>query len=379
MTTQTKRDYYDVLGLSRSATGDEIKKAYRKLAMKYHPDRNPNDPEAENKFKEATEAYEVLSNDQKRAMYDQYGHAGLGGSSFDPFAGAGFGGTDPFSTIFDAFFGQGARGGAGRATARQGADLRYDLTITFEEAVFGTQKEIQYRRLETCGTCGGVGAEPGTDPVRCPKCNGSGEMRIRAFLNMVTVTTCDQCDGRGTIIPMPCKECRGEGRVRNSVSRSLTVPAGVDDGMRIRVGAGGDVGPRNGPAGDLYVSLHVQPHELFVREGDRILLELPINVAQAALGTELEVPTLDGSEKLVIPAGTQDGAIFTLRGKGVQQVDAMGRSGRRGDQVVVARVRIPSKLTDEQRELFRKLGESMGADQLGHKESSIWSKIFGRS
>ena len=376
MTTQTKRDYYEVLGIGRSATADEIKKAYRRLAMQYHPDRNPGDAEAENKFKEATEAYEVLSNDKKRSMYDQFGHAGVGGTGFDPFAG--FGGADPISSIFDAFFGQGVRG-ATRSTARQGSDLRYDLQIKFEEAIFGTEKELEYRRLESCEPCGGVGAEPGTEPVRCTKCGGSGEMRIRAFLNMVTVTTCDQCNGRGQIIAIPCKTCRGEGRVRNAVKRALTVPAGVDDGMRIRVSAGGDVGPQNGPAGDLYVNLHVQPHDFFVRDTDQIKLELPINVAQAALGTEITVPTLDGEEKITIPAGTQDGATFTLRHKGVPHLDPAGRSnGRRGDQVVITRVRIPSKLTDEQRELFTKLGESMGVEQLGQKESSIWSKIFGR-
>ncbi len=378
MATQTKRDYYDVLGLSRGVGADEIKKAYRKLAMQHHPDRNPGDVEAENKFKEATEAYEVLSNDQKRTMYDQYGHAGMGGAGFDPFAG--FGGADPFSSIFDAFFGQGARsGGGGRSGVRQGADLRYDLNITFEEAIFGTEKEIEYRHLESCTVCGGNGAEPGTEPTRCTKCSGSGEMRVRAFLNMVTVTTCDQCNGRGSIIPIPCKECRGEGRVRESIKRTLTVPAGVDDGMRIRISGGGDGGPRGGVPGDLYVSLKVKPHEFFVRDGNQILLELPINVAQAALGTQLNVPTIDGDDPLTIPPGTQDGAIFTLRGKGVKHIDSSGRTnGRRGDQVVVVKVRVPTKLTAEQQELFEKLSATMGAEQVGQKEGGFWSKIFGR-
>ncbi|HEY1016270.1 MAG TPA: molecular chaperone DnaJ [Herpetosiphonaceae bacterium] len=377
MPTQTKRDYYEVLGVSKGASAEELKKAYRKLALQYHPDRNPGSTEAEDKFKEVNEAYEVLSNDQKRAMYDRLGHAGVsGGGGFDPFAG--FNGADPFSSIFDAFFGQGARGG-GRSAMRQGADLRYDLTISFEEAIFGTEKEIEYRHLENCAPCNGSGAEPGTEPTRCPKCSGSGEMRVRAFLNMVTVTTCDQCDGRGTIISIPCKECRGEGRVRQSVKRALTVPAGVDDGMRIRISGGGDAGPRGGIAGDLYVSLNVKPHEYFVRDGDQILLELPINVAQAALGAELKVPTLDGDEALSIPAGTQDSTTFTLRGKGVRHLDSSGRSnGRRGDQVVVVKVRIPAKLTDEQRDLFIRLNETMGAADLNQKDSSIWSKIFGR-
>ena len=378
MATQTKRDYYEVLGVAKGAGADEIKKAYRKLAMQFHPDRNPGDAEAENKFKEATEAYEVLSNDQKRQMYDQFGHAGANGSGFDPFAG--FGGGDPFSSIFDAFFGQNARGGGGGRTAvRQGADLRYDLTISFEEAIFGTEKEIEYRHLENCATCGGNGAEPGTEPTRCPKCQGSGEMRVRAFLNMVTVTTCDQCNGRGVIVPIPCKECRGEGRVRESIKRTLTIPAGVDEGMRIRVNGAGDGGPRGGVPGDLYVSLHVKPHEFFIRDGDRIVLELPINVAQAALGAEIQVPTIDGEEPLSLQPGTQDGATLTLRGKGVKHLDSAGRtSGRRGDQVVVVKVKIPTKLTDDQRELFEKLAATMGAEQMNQKEGGFWSKIFGR-
>lgn len=378
MATQTKRDYYEVLDVAKGASGDEIKKSYRKLAMQFHPDRNPGDAEAENKFKEATEAYEVLSNDQKRQMYDQFGHAGANGSGFDPFAG--FGGGDPFSSIFDAFFGQNARGGGGGRTAvRQGADLRYDLTINFEEAIFGTEKEIEYRHLENCATCGGNGAEPGTEPTRCPKCQGSGEMRVRAFLNMVTVTTCDQCNGRGVIVPIPCKECRGEGRVRESIKRTLTIPAGVDEGMRIRVNGAGDGGPRGGVPGDLYVSLHVKPHEFFIRDGDRIVLELPINVAQAALGAEIQVPTIDGEEPLSLQPGTQDGATLTLRGKGVKHLDSAGRtSGRRGDQVVVVKVKIPTKLTDDQRELFEKLAATMGAEQMNQKEGGFWSKIFGR-
>ena len=373
----TKRDYYEVLGVGKSANAEEIKKAYRKLAMQHHPDRNPGDHEAENKFKEATEAYEVLSNEQKRSMYDQFGHAGANGGGFDPFAG--FGGGDPFSTIFETIFGQGVRGSAGRSTVRQGADLRYDLQISFEEAVFGTEKEIEYRHLETCKTCSGNGAEPGTEPTKCPKCNGSGEMRVRTFLNMVTVTTCDQCNGRGKIIPIPCKTCRGEGRTRESVKRKLTVPAGVDEGMRIRVGGAGDAGPFNGPPGDLYVSLHVQPHEMFVRDGDNIVLQLPINVVQATLGATLQIPTLEGDEPLELPAGTQDGTVFTFRNKGVKQLDSMGRNatGRRGDQVIVVKLKVPTKLTDEQRELFAKLGETMGMDHIEQKERGFWSKIFG--
>ncbi|HMP39805.1 MAG TPA: J domain-containing protein, partial [Roseiflexaceae bacterium] len=283
----TKRDYYDVLGVQRTASQDEVKKAFRRLARQYHPDVN-REPEAETKFKEINEAYEVLSDPDKRAMYDRFGHSGpAGGPGYDP-----FGGGDPFGSIFEAFF-----GGQTRGTQRgpqRGADLRYVLPITFEEAIFGVEKEIEFRRLETCGECHGSGAEPGSDPVRCPKCGGLGEIRQRApIFNMVTVTTCDQCRGEGTVIAIPCRECRGEGRVRLARKLTVKIPPGVDGASQIRITGEGEAGPRGGPHGNLYVALDVQPHPYFVREGNDILVELQLNVAQAALGAEIEVPTVD--------------------------------------------------------------------------------------
>jgi molecular chaperone DnaJ len=356
MAASAKRDYYEVLGVGRSASADEIKKAFRKLARQYHPDVNK-EPGAETKFKEIGEAYEVLSDEQKRAMYDRFGHNAPGGAGFDPFAG-GVGG-DAFSTIFDAFFGGAAGGGRTRSGPQRGADLRYNLPLTFEEAIFGTEKEIEFRRLEVCNPCRGSGAEPGTDPVRCPKCNGTGEVRQRAPLfNMVTVTTCDQCRGEGVVIAIPCRECRGEGRVRQGRKLSVKVPAGVDGNSQIRISGEGEAGPRGGPHGNLYVTLDVQPHEYFVRDGNNVLLELRLNVAQAALGTELEVPTVDGSATLKVPPGTQTGATFTIRNKGVPYL----RQNGRGDQVVVARVVVPERLSDHQRRLFQELGQSFDGE-----------------
>ena len=355
MTTGAKRDYYEVLGVSRGAGQDEIKKAFRRLARQYHPDVNK-EPDAEAKIKEINEAYEVLSDDQKRAVYDRFGHngPGMGGGAYDPFDGA-----DPFATIFDAFFGGQAGGPRGQRGPQRGADLRYTLRLKFEEAVFGVEKEIEYRRLEGCPSCKGSGAEPGTDPVRCPKCQGSGEVRQRAPLfNMVTVTTCDQCGGAGYVIPIPCRECRGDGRVRQTRKLTVKVPAGVDGSQQIRISGEGEAGPRGGPHGNLYVTLDVQPHEYFVRDGNNVLLELRLNVAQAALGTELEVPTVDGSTTLKVPPGTQTGATFTIRNKGVPYL----RQNGRGDQVVVARVVVPERLSDHQRRLFQELGQSFDGE-----------------
>lgn len=368
MASSTKRDYYEVLGVGRTAGQDDIKKAFRRLARQYHPDVNK-ETGAEAKFKELNEAYEVLSDEQKRAMYDRFGHnmPNSGGAGFDPFAGG-----DAFSTIFDAFFGGTAGGRASRGPQR-GADLRYNLPISFEEAVFGTEKEIEFRRLETCVVCHGNGAEPGTDPVRCPKCNGLGEVRQRAPLfNMVTVTTCDQCHGEGVVIAIPCRECRGEGRVRQPRKLTVKVPGGVDSNSQIRITGEGEVGPRGGPHGNLYVTLDVQPHDVFVRDGNDILMELPLNVAQAALGDEVEVPTVDGSERLKIPAGTQTQQTFRLRGKGVPFL----RQNGRGDQVVVARVVVPNKLTDQQRKLFQELAQTFdGSPPSG--DEGLFGKIKG--
>ncbi|MEI7768490.1 MAG: molecular chaperone DnaJ [Chloroflexales bacterium] len=370
MTTGAKRDYYEVLGVSRGASQDEIKKAFRRLARQYHPDVNKDDS-AEAKFKEINEAYEVLSDEQKRAMYDRFGHSTPGGGSagYDP-----FGGGDAFSTIFDAFFG-GAGGGGGQRTQRgpqRGADLRYNLRLTFEEAVFGCEKEIEFRRLEGCPSCKGSGAEPGTDPVRCPKCGGSGEVRQRAPLfNMVTVTTCDSCGGSGSVIPLPCRECRGEGRVRQGHRITVKVPAGVDSNQQIRMSGEGEAGPRGGPFGNLYVALDVQQHPLFLRDGNDVILELKLNVAQATLGEDLEVPTIDGSERLRIPPGTQTGQTFKLRGKGVPFLRQSGR----GDQIIVSRVMVPAKLTDHQRKLFQDLARTFGPEDQSDRDEGFLGRI----
>ncbi len=353
-----KRDYYEVLEIGRSASPEEIKRAYRKLARQYHPDVNK-EAEAETKFKEINEANDVLSDADKRAAYDRFGHNMPGaGAGYDPFGGAGGMGGDPFGTIFETFFG-GVGGTRASRGPQRGADLRYTLPISFEEAVFGVEKEIEFRRLETCVTCGGNGAEPGTEPTKCPKCNGLGEVRQRAPLfNMVTVATCDQCGGEGTVVSIPCRECRGEGRQRQNRKLTVKIPGGVDGSSQIRITGEGEAGPRGGPHGNLYVVLDVQPHDYFLRDGNEIMLELPLNIAQVALGAEIEVPTIDGSEKLKVPAGTQNGTTFKLRNKGVPYLRGSGR----GDQIVVARVVVPTKLTEQQRQLFQQLEQSFNGE-----------------
>jgi len=365
-----KRDYYEVLGIGRNASQSEIKRAYRRLARQYHPDVNPGDKEAEERFKEVNEAYEVLSDADKRARYDRFGHAGLQGGGFGDFTG--FGGFGPFSgidEIFESFFGA-ARPRTARRAPRRGTDLRYDLTITFEEAIFGCEKELEIPRHETCPHCRGSGAEPGTTPTRCPQCNGTGEVRrvqqsiLGSFVN---VTTCPRCRGEGEIVTTPCSECRGQKRVR--VTRRLTVkiPPGVDDGTQIRLAGEGEAGIYGGPAGNLYVVLHVQPHPYFRRQDNDIIIELAINVAQAALGDKIKVPTLDGEEELVIPAGTQTGKVFRLRGKGVPYLRRNGR----GDQLVIVRVAVPTKLTPEQKKLFKELSKTLGQEVIPQEEKGL--------
>jgi molecular chaperone DnaJ len=369
-----KRDYYEVLGVPRDADDNVIKSAYRKLARQYHPDVNKASDAGE-KFKEINEAYEVLSNTEKRQVYDRYGHAAAQGG----FGGAGgpdFSGFGDISDIFDQFFGgfTGARGGARRGPA-QGSDLRYDLEITFEQAVFGTEKEIEVPRLETCPQCKGSGAEPGTSPVRCPQCNGTGEVRraqqtiLGQFVN---VSPCPRCNGEGEIVTSPCTVCHGQKRVRVSRKLSVSIPAGVDDGMRIRLAGEGEPGERGGPSGSLYVFLRVKPHKLFRRDDQNILLDLPVNIVQASLGAEVEVPTLEGTTKLTIPAGTQHGATFRLKGKGVPVL----RSNRRGDQLITARVVVPEKLNDKQRQLLQELGKSLGIETLGKDNRSFVEKFL---
>lgn len=368
----SKRDYYEVLGVPRDADENTIKSAYRKLARQYHPDVNKSEG-AEERFKEINEAYEVLSDANKRAAYDRFGHAGAQGG-FGP-GGAGFGGFGGFSDIFEEFFGgfAGPRG-APRGPTR-GNDLRYDLEITFEEAVFGVEKEIEVPRMETCPVCQGTGAEPGTKPIRCPQCNGTGEVRRaqQTILGQfVSVTTCPRCNGEGEIVTTPCSNCHGQKRVRVTRKLVVNIPAGVDDGMRIRLAGEGEPGERGGPPGSLFVLLTVKPHPLFQRQENDIVLELPVNIVQATLGAELNVPTLDGPMKLNIPAGTQHGAVFRLRGKGVPIL----RSNRRGDQLMVVRVVVPDRLNDKQRKLLKELGESLGLESLGKDNRSLFEKFL---
>ncbi|MGQ9840635.1 MAG: molecular chaperone DnaJ [Anaerolineae bacterium] len=372
----SKRDYYEVLGVPRDADENAIKSAYRKLARQYHPDVNKSE-DAEERFKEINEAYEVLSDPDKRAAYDRFGHAATQGGfgAGGPGAGfGGFGGFGGFSDIFEEFFG----GFTGTRTATRGpargADLRYDLDITFEEAVFGAEKEIEVPRLETCPQCQGSGAEPGTKPIRCPQCNGTGEVRRaqQTILGQfVTVTTCPRCNGEREIVTTPCSYCRGQKRVRVTRKLVVNIPAGVDDGMRIRLAGEGEPGERGGPPGSLFVVLHVQPHPFFQRQENDILLEFPINIVQAALGAEVEVPTLDGPARLSIPAGTQHGTVFKLRGKGVPIL----RSNRRGDQLVIVRVVVPEKLNDKQRRLLKELGETLGLESLGKDNRTLFEKF----
>jgi molecular chaperone DnaJ len=359
-----KRDYYEILGVSRSASQGEIKSAFRNLARQYHPDVN-DQPDAEEKFKEINEAYGVLSDDQKRAAYDRFGHRGVKGANG---GGMGFDPTDfpDFADIFGEMFGFGGFGGqrrSRRSAPRRGADLQYQVNLEFEEAVFGTEKEIQVTRNEACETCGGSGAEPGTSPETCANCGGRGEVRqTRQTLlgAMVQVTTCPNCGGSGKTIPNPCPTCHGSGQERRTTRKRVTVPAGVDDGTRIRLAGEGQPGENNGPPGDLYILIKVRPHKFFRRQNNNILLDLNVNVAQAALGAEVKVPTVDGEVVLKIPSGTQPGKIIRMRGKGVPHL----RSSSRGDQLVIINVSIPDKLDEEERALFEQLAEKMDSDVL---------------
>src|SRR5438270_7799498 len=353
MATTEKRDYYEVLGLAKGASLDDIKKAYRKLAVKYHPDKNPNDPEAEERFKEAAEAYGVLSDDEKRARYDRYGHAGTSGmGGFDPNQFADFGDILGDLFGFGDFFGTSRR----RTTrAARGNDLRYDLTLEFEDAVFGKDITLDVPRIATCVTCKGSGAKPGTQPVTCSGCAGRGQIRYSQGFFAVA-RTCPQCGGAGKVIKDPCNTCGGAGRVQEEKSISVKVPAGVDDGSRLRVAGEGEAGYNGGPAGDLYVFISVQPHDKFTRRDYDIHSEELISVTRAALGGEVKVDTLDGSETLQVGAGTQPNQVFRLRGKGVQFLDGSGR----GDHYVHVNVRIPSTMSDEQRKLYEQLATMDG-------------------
>jgi molecular chaperone DnaJ len=350
----SNRDYYEILGVGRDANEGEIKAAFRKLARQYHPDVNK-EPDAEEKFKEVNEAYGALSDPEKRARYDRFGKEGLGNmGGFHDY-------TVDFGDIFEELFGGFgfSSGRRNRRSPRRGRDLQMQVTLTFEEAVFGVEKEIEFEREETCSRCSGSGAEPGTTPIRCSTCNGQGEVRQvrQTFLGqMVQTATCPTCNGRGETITTPCKTCRGNGLERKSVQKTVPIPAGVDAGTQIRLAGEGGPGGYGGPNGSLFLLLDVRPHQYFKRRENDIILNLDINVAQAALGAEVEIPTLDGSDMLKIPPGTQPGKVFTIRGKGVPYI----RRKERGNQMVIVNVAVPTKLTKEQRELFEKLAESLG-------------------
>jgi len=360
----SKRDYYKVLDVPKNAAEADIKKAYRRLAMKFHPDRNPDDAEAEGKFKEAKEAYEVLTDAQKRAAYDQHGHAGVEAINRGAGARGGFGPGDAFSDIFgDVFgdiFGTGRRGG-GRAQVFRGADLRYELELDLDQAVFGYTIDIEVPKLAECETCHGTGAAKGHSPVTCETCDGSGQVRIsQGFFQLQQ--TCPRCRGAGTIVRNPCDTCLGQGRVRKTKTLQVKVPAGVDNGDRIRLGGEGEAGRNGGPPGDLYVEIAVREHAIFERDGAHLSCEVPISFATAALGGSVEVPTLDGEVSIKIPAETQSGRVFRLRDKGVKPV----RGGGRGDLFCRVVVETPVSLTAEQKELVRKLEESLKGDSSQH-------------
>jgi len=347
-----KRDYYEVLGIDRNASDEEIKKAFRKLAFKYHPDHNHGDG-AEDKFKEANEAYQVLSDADKRDAYDRFGHGGTEGMFGQGFEGFNFGG---FGDIFEAFFGGTAS--APRQAPQRGADLQYRMTITFEEAAFGCEKEIKISRTERCSMCQGTRSKPGSQPSRCPDCNGSGQVRRvhqSLFGRFTSNTTCPRCQGEGSVISEPCSQCHGTGREKCQRNILVTIPAGVDNGNRIRIMGEGDAGIRDGSSGNLYVTLSVLPHQIFTRDGDNILYMLPINFAQAALGAEVKVPTLEGEVKLNISTGCQTGRVLKLKNKGIPHLHRRGR----GDQLVTLSVVTPEKLTKKQRQLFEELSNSL--------------------
>lgn len=381
----SKRDYYEVLGVDKSATPDAIKKAYRKLAMQYHPDRNPGDKEAEEKFKEINEAYEILSDEDKRSQYDQFGHA-----AFDQTAGGGYGGgfsgftgfsggdySDIFGDIFNMFGGgsSGFASSGSRNGPRKGADLRVNITLTFEEAAFGCEKKIKLTRKEKCTECGGTGAQKGTSAHTCPTCNGSGQVRTtqRSILGMVqSVRPCDTCGGTGEVIDSPCTHCGGTGLENVQRSISVKIPAGVDVGSVLPLRGEGNAGTKGGGNGDVYIVINnIKPHEYLVRDGVDVLLDAPISFVDAALGCELKVPTLEGTVKLKIPEGTQTGTVFKLKGKGIANINGYGK----GDQYVTVNIEIPKKLSSKQKQLLKEFGETASSDGIFEKVKKFWDNI----
>jgi len=370
-----KRDYYEVLGVTRTASVTEVRSAYRKLAAKYHPDVNPGDHAAEEKFKELNEAHEVLSSSEKRPLYDQYGHEG-------PAAGFGGMGEGGFGDIFDMFFGAGGGGGRSsgehaRQQATQGNDLRYDLEITMEEAASGIPKSLRLSRMDACGTCHGNGSKAGSAPQACSACSGTGQVRhVQNTIlgSFATVAPCARCGGAGRVITDPCATCRGQGRVRQTVEHTVDIPAGVDSGTRLVDPGQGDAGPRGGGRGDLYVIIYVQPHAHFTRRGMDVVHEASVTFAQATLGDTFEVPILGGTEKITIPEGTQPGTTFRLRGKGFPDVNS--RSLERGDQIVSIKLKVPQKLTEEQRRLVKELAAASG-ETLHLEDRGLLGKVKG--
>ena len=366
-----KRDYYEVLGVAKNANADEIKKAYRKAAIQFHPDKNPGDKEAEEKFKEAAEAYDVLSNPDKRARYDQFGFDGPdmgGGAGGNPFGGMDFSGMGGMGDIFDQLFngGMGGSAQARRNAPRQGNDVRYELRLTFEEAAKGCHKSVEFYRYENCATCGGSGAKPGTQPQTCSMCKGTGQIRQSGGW-MTTVRTCPACGGSGKVIKDKCSSCGGSGRVRMRRTLELDVPAGVDDNIVLSKRGQGEPGANGGPNGDLLIQITVKPHKLFRREGTNLRLEVPISFTQAALGAEIDVPTLDGSVKYTIPEGTQTDTEFRIRGKGIQQLG----SNNKGDLIFKVRVETPRRLTEKQRELLRQFDGDDNGKQYDQRKTFI--------
>ena len=375
---EEKRDYYEVLGVSKTASDDEIKKAYRKLAKKYHPDLNPGDKEAEQKFKEANEAYEVLSDSTKRARYDQFGHAGVDPNYGAGAPGGGFGGFDmgDLGDIFEGFFG-GGFGSSRRANPnapRRGGDLQTSCTISFFEACKGVKREISIQRMETCSDCHGTGCEPGHSAQTCPDCHGTGQVRVTQRTPLGSMTSsrpCSRCGGKGKIVTNPCKKCNGNGRIRVTKKIEVSIPAGIDDGQTLAVRGQGDSGINGGPAGDLHVTVSVRPDTLFKRDGYDIWCEIPLTYMQAALGDELTVPTIDGKVKYTIPEGTQPGTVFRLRGKGVQNLNGRGR----GDQYVEVTVEVPKGLSKAQKDALKNFDKLLTDEKQYTKRKGFFDKV----
>ena len=375
---EQKRDYYEVLGVSRGASEDEIKKAYKKMARKYHPDLNPGDKTAEEKFKEVNEAYEVLSDADKKARYDQYGHAGVDPNFGAGGFGGGFDGSFDFGDlgdIFGSFFGGGFGGGwrTNPNAPQRGESIRMSIAISFEEAAFGCEKAVTVERYETCDTCHGNGCAPGTSPEVCPDCHGTGTVQVRRQTPMgvfATSSPCPKCGGKGRIIHQPCKDCRGSGMVRKKKTIQASIPAGIDNGQTISIRGQGNAGKNGGPAGDLLITFTVRPHELFRREGTSVLCEAPITFTQAGLGAELEIPTIDGKVKYTLPEGAQSGTTFRLKGKGIPSINGRGR----GDQYVTVYIETPKNLNKEQKEALKKFAETMG--ESNYEEQKKFFKKF---